>query len=481
MRHVRLVESFLDMIRLRDDAPDEGVADLRGGAPVETPQEREAAEWGGRGVATGWPQGGQGVARGEKKVATGGKKVATDENMVATGGKRVARGWPWYGKGVPQTDLSPLWWAKATRKVRWKGDRPLRLFIWWGGVVVTLFLAGGPLLPVAAVPVCMVALGLEFFLLDPFEMFARRIAMQSRLLIIGAALFAAFAFASPSIGSIAVAILAAAIAALMVVTCNTDWVVTTNYISSPAIHSAMENDSTDSAHRSWQGLGSKLAYTYSSEMGYPPTSNFIWALLRGVYVIGWVLGAKHIVTEEEELAVEEDASASLAARAERLAAEVEALERENERLRGTIGELEGDADYLREQLEEAKEDVEKAKARANGVYWDFDKERKRNAELVGEHRKELAAMEEEHRNELSAMEERHGEELAEMERQLLEDSGNIRERFLRAELEAGITSASQLSDVTGIPRSTVRRILDRWKAEEAAGETGPEPAKEDVA
>ncbi len=459
---MRMIESLFDMVRLSDDAPDEGYDSLRGGIPVETPQERELSgggQGGGQGVATGWPEGGQGVAAGRHKAP------------AAT---------PWYSKSVPTTEISPMWWAKATREVCWRWDRAVRQIVWWICVAVTVLLAGCGVFPQWLVLTMVNTL--LFLVIDPFMVLGRRVAIQSRLLLATSAGSLFVAICSPSIPAFAVFGVITVFAGVAVAMCNTEWVVTANYISSPTIHAAMANDPTSSAHRSWEGFGSKLAYTYSSEMGYPPTSNFIWAILRGVYVIGWTLGVKRVITEDEVAEMESNEE-----RAQNLEAQVRELRYENEMLSQKIDELEDPelVEGLRAQVRNLKEELGKSD-RAQSYFRGETKKAQEEKEadllkMAEEHAKEIDDLNTSHAKELEALRLEQAAELAALKEQcrqdveaaetaMLGDSGGLREKLLLAMLQNGVSSQKQLSEMTGIPRTTVRRILDKWRVDSGHGE-----------
>ena len=82
--------------------------------------------------------------------------------------------------------------------------------------------------------------------------------------------------------------------------------------------------------------------------------------------------------------------------------------------------------------------------------------------------KELEALRTKHAVGLAALEAQCREDVESAENALLGDSGGLRERLLLAEIRSGITSQKQLSEITGIPRTTVRRILEKWKVEGTA-------------
>ena len=294
------------------------------------------------------------------------------------------------------------------------------------------------------------------------------------------------AICAPSVPTFAVFAVIAILSGIAVAMCNTEWVVTTNYISSPTIHAAMANDQTSSAHRSWEGFGSKLAYTYSSEMGYPPTSNFIWGILRGVYVIGWMVGSKRVVTEEELAELDTEAG-----RTESLEKKVRELTWENEDLSKRLGELEDPelVDALRANVRELKEEAGRER-RANFYLQGETKKLKdeKEAELKAaedKHEKELGRIQAAHTKELEALRRKQEAEIAALKEQcrldveaaenaMLDDSGGLREKLLLAEIQAGVTSQKQLSEITGIPRTTVRRILEKWRVSQAPSETPSE-------
>lgn len=459
---MRMIESLFDMIRLSDDAPDEGYDSLRGGIPVETPQERELSgggQGGDQGVSKGWPGGDQGVA---------------------THGRKAPATTFWYSKSVPTTEISPMWWAKATRAVRWKWDRAVRQAVWWSGAVLTALLAGCGIFPEWLALTFVNAL--LFLVIDPFGVLGRRVAIQSRLLLAVSAGALFVAICAPSVPTFAVFVVTAILSGIAVAMCNTEWVVATNYISSPTIHAAMANDQTSSAHRSWEGFGSKLVYTYSSEMGYPPTSNFIWGILRGVYVIGWTVGVNRVVTEEE--LAELDAKEG---RAESLEKKVKELTWENEELAGRLEELEDPelVEALRAKIRELKEEAGK-EARAQ-IYFRGEMKKaqdEKEAELKKleeefealrqAHAKEVEALRREQEAEIAALKEQCRLDVEAAENAMLGDSGGLREKLLLAEIQAGVTSQKQLSEITGIPRTTVRRILEKWRVKEVSSEVPSE-------
>ena len=457
---MKMVESLFDAIRLSDDAPDAEYEDLRGGIPVETPQERELSEGGqggGHRVAKGWPWGGQGVAKGPAIAP----KAAT-----------------WYSKSIPTTEISPLWWAKATRAVKWRWDRTARQGAFWTCAALSVLLAGCGIFPqwlaLLAVNVLIA------IVVDPYDVLGRRVALQSRILITASAGALFVAVCAPSVAAFAVFGVITVIGGILVAMCNTEWVVTANYVSSPAIFTAMANDATGSAHRSWEGCGSKIAYTYSSEMGYPPTSNFVWAILRGVYIIGWTLGVRRVISDDELAELEDEESRSL-----ELGRKVRELSAENAELSERIAEIEDPelVDGLRARIRELEAEAEKD-ARAMG-YFRMQAQKAEEAKvaelqkLAEEHAKEIERINDAREKELEALRTKHAVGLAALEAQcredvesaenaLLGDSGGLRERLLLAEIRSGITSQKQLSEITGIPRTTVRRILEKWKVEGTA-------------
>ena len=338
---------------------------------------------------------------------------------------------------VPEMAASPLWWAKAARNVSWRGQRAARIAVCSGGAVAAALLAvtvGGIVAAVFGVAALTV-----FLVLDPIQLFCRRIAIQTRVLTAIGAWMAAYLIWRPSAPAAAALGIYAALAAVLIRLGNDQWVVEANYCSSSELYTAFRANPAESAHQALKTKENTI-YTYWYEMGVPPKDPLSWALACGSFCLGWLAGKK--AGKEEQY--EEDGESG--------------KNREIRELRKRCRELGRELEEKDAAIAELSEKVNSAE-RSAVASWDVTHEKsKATAELKAN--------------------------IEELERKLLEkkDDG-YREKLLWYEYHGmGNRSVREISRNTGIPRSTVQRWIAKQKEEDVDREQisgdGPENGEE---
>ena len=369
---------------------------------------------------------------GVPRVSQGEKWASQAENTVSHGENGASHGDSWGGprmyRTVPDIAETPLWWAKAARNVGWRWDRPVRALLSTGGAVVAVAVgltAGGWAAVFAAVAAASICL-----LLDPVQIFSRRVAIQTRALAVVGIWILAFVGRFPSVQGAVVFALYAILAAVLARAGNEQWVVETNYCSSSELYTAFRNNPTESSHQALK-TNEQSIFTYWYDMGVPPKHPLEWALACGTFCLGWLAGRRSGLAagqdaEDEEEYEEEDGDD------EELAAEMARLE-------GELGESQKEVGRLAGKLQESQADVRSLEY------------------IVKEKREQIAELE---------------RQIAELEQKLLEEKDDgYREKLLWYEYHGmGNRSARDISRNTGIPKSTVQRWMAKQETQEAAAE-----------
>lgn len=476
-----IMERMMDCFALEKEDPDFGAMEYRGGAPVVPPQEydntQEQEKAGRSGDVPGAFQG-RSEAFQERSEAFQGRSEDVLER--SRGLRGVFRSWR---RPVPKDRIDAMWWAKSARNVVWRGSEPLRILLFAGGAVALLAVVYN-MRPAREVATAAIALGGTFLVGDPFRVIRRRFAIQSRILAAVFLTFLTVALWVPELPMFAATGVLGIIVVLMVMACNTEWLVETTYMASASIYDAMRRDPKGSAMKSWDAGGAREAMTFCSEFGSFVTSPYIYRMLQGVFIIAYLRGRSYEGEEEREVdedgrvlagATQEDYDEAMEQcdlLQEEQEEEREKWEDEMQKLYDELGEAKSTkaADERKKRVllnsyDRAVEERDAAAAEADGL-------RARNDELEASCR-ELRENNAEMATELAGLRGR----VAEMEIREREDADAVRLGRIRKEYDAGNRSARRIAQVTGYPQTSVYNIMRRWKAEEEGdmeGKTGEE-------